>query len=135
MKRWITLILSASCCMALSAISLEESINMARQNNKNLLMAAREIDKADEQYRDVRGSLLPQLNLQGSYSLSKTYLPDSAGGVIPSVTDMLDEDEATDTDKLIAGALDGIVGGMIPSSPQEEGSLAMQLKMDQVLFL
>jgi outer membrane protein TolC len=121
--------------MALSAISLEESINMARQNNKSLLMAAREIDKADEQYRDVRGSLLPQLNLQGSYSLSKTYLPDSAGGVIPSVTDMLDEDEATDTDKLIAGALDGIVGGMIPSSPQEEGSLAMQLKMDQVLFL
>ncbi|MCB5263310.1 MAG: TolC family protein, partial [Candidatus Cloacimonadaceae bacterium] len=114
MKRWITLILSASCCMMLSAISLEESINMARQNNKNLLMAAREIDKADEQYRDVRGSLLPQLNLQGSYSLSKTYLPDSAGGVIPSVTDMLDEDEATDTDKLIAGALDGIVGGMIP---------------------
>ncbi|HQB98726.1 MAG TPA: TolC family protein, partial [Candidatus Cloacimonadota bacterium] len=48
---------------------------------------------------------------------------------------MLDDAEATETDELIAGALDGIVGGMIPSSPTKEGSLAMQLKMDQVLFL
>ncbi|MCK9557824.1 MAG: TolC family protein [Candidatus Cloacimonetes bacterium] len=135
MKKWIVLIISAGCCIALSAISLEESINMAKQNNKSLLIAAQEISKADEQYKDVRGSLLPQLNLQGSYSLSKTYLPDSASGSVPSVSSMLDDNEATDTDELIAGALDGIVSRMIPSSPQEEGSLAMQLKMDQVLFL
>jgi outer membrane protein TolC len=135
MKKWIMVILSLGCAFALSAISLEESIQMAKQNNKELLKAGEEIKKADEQYRDVRGSLLPQLNLQGSYSLSKTYLPDSATGGIPSVSSMIDEDEASDTDMLIAGALDGIVGGMIPSSPQKEGSLAMQLKMDQVLFL
>lgn len=135
MKKWIALVIGTGCCLTLSAITLDESIQLAKQNNKELLVATEEISKADEQYRDVRGSLLPQLNLQGSYSLSKTYLPDSATGEIPSVSSMLDDNEATDTDKLIAGALDGIVGGMMPSSPQKEGSLAMQLKMDQVLFL
>jgi outer membrane protein TolC len=67
MKKWIMVILSLGCAFALSAISLEESIQMAKQNNKELLKAGEEIKKADEQYRDVRGSLLPQLNLQGSY--------------------------------------------------------------------
>lgn len=134
MKKWIVAIIGAGCMLTMSAITLDESIRMAKDNNKSLLMAHSEIEKADEQYRDVRGSILPQLNLQGSYSLSKTYLPDSATGAIPSVTSMLDDAEATETDELIAGALDGIVGGMIPSSPTKEGSLAMQLKMDQVLF-
>lgn len=135
MKRWITVIISLAGMLSLGAISLQESIEMAKTNNKQLLMAAQEVAKADNTYKDVRGALLPQLSLQGQYGLSKTYLPDSATGSIPSVSSMLDDNEATDTDKLIAGALDGIVGGLMPSSPKKEGSLAMQLKMDQVLFL
>ncbi len=135
MKRWITMIIGLAGMLSLGAISLQESIQMAKANNKQLLMAAEEVKKADNTYKDVRGSLMPQLSLQGQYGLSKTYLPDSATGSIPSVASMLDEAEATDTDKLIAGALDGIVGGLMPSSPKKEGSLAMQLKMDQVLFL
>ncbi|MBM4403894.1 MAG: hypothetical protein FJ042_05870, partial [Candidatus Cloacimonetes bacterium] len=47
----------------LSAITLDESIRMARQNNKTLLMAKEDIYKADNQYKEVRGYLLPQLNL------------------------------------------------------------------------
>lgn len=135
MKKWLTLILAISGCIALSAISLEESLELARRNNKTLLMAAEEVSKADATYRDVRGSLLPQLNLQGGYNLNTTYLPDSATGAMPKVSEMLDEDTATDNENTIAGALDGIIGGMVPSSPTKEGSLAMQLKMDQVLFL
>ncbi len=135
MKKWITVILGISMSFALCAISLDESLQMALRNNNELLMASEEVNKAEQTYMDVRGSLLPQLALQGSYSLSTTYLPDSATGAMPSVSEMIDADTATDNENTIAGALDGIMGGLMPSSPQKEGSLAMQLKMDQVLFL
>ncbi|MFA7544054.1 MAG: TolC family protein, partial [Candidatus Cloacimonadaceae bacterium] len=54
---------------------------------------------------------------------------------LSQVSTMLDSTSATDNENLIAGMLDGIMSSMVPSSPQKEGSLAMQLKMDQVLFL
>ena len=60
------------------AIDLENSIAKAKQNNKELLMAMEEIKKADESYKQVRGTAYPQLNLQGAYGLTKTYYPDSA---------------------------------------------------------
>lgn len=136
MKKWITLILSVGLSFSLFGITLEESISLARQNNKDLLMAEMEVSKADNQYYDVRGSLLPQISLQGGYSLSKTYLPDKVKNVtIPSVTDMLDPAQATQHDWMLAGVLDGVTSSMIPSSPKEEGSLAMQLKLEQVLYL
>ncbi len=135
MKRWITVILGISLSLSLAAISLQESLEMALKNNNELLMAKEEVYKAEQTYREVRGSLLPQVALQGNYALSKTYLPDSATGGMPSVSSMLDASTATDNENTIAGALDGILAGIMPGSPQEEGSLAMQLKMDQVLFL
>lgn len=136
MKKWITVILSVGLSLSLFGITLEESISLAQQNNKDLLMAGMEVGKADNQYYDVRGSLLPQISLQGGYSLSKTYLPDKVKNVmIPSVTGMLDPDQATQHDWMIANVLDGVTSSMIPVSPQEEGSLAMQLKLEQVLYL
>ncbi|MCB5270410.1 MAG: TolC family protein [Candidatus Cloacimonetes bacterium] len=136
MKRYLIVFLSLIGMLSLGAITLDESIEMARKNNKSLLMTAEEVSKADAQYKDVRGSLLPQFSLQGQYGLSKTYLPDSATGALPSVSGMLqDEPSATDADYIIAGTLDGIMNSMMPSSPKDEGSLAMQVKMDQVLFL
>ncbi len=97
-------------------------------------MAAEEIVKADNTYKDVRGNLLPQLSLQGAYSLNKTHLPNSA---IPSAFDfsMGLDTLATDNDHYLAGAMNGVMSAMIPSKTQEEGSLAMQLKLEQVLFL
>lgn len=136
MKKYIMLILSIACSLALGAINLQDSIDLARQKNKELLMAADDMQMADAKYREVRGSLLPQFTLGGQWGLSKTYLPDSATGGIPSVSGMLDsEPTANDADYLIAGTLDGIMAGLMPSSPTEEGSLAAQVKMDQVIFL
>lgn len=135
MKKLFSLIIGINLIIGLFGIGLEESIQMARRNNKELLMAHEDVVKADATYYDVRGSLLPQVSLQGSYALSTTYLPDSALPKLPKVSAMLDSTTATDNENLIAGMLDGIMSGMIPSSPKKEGALAMQLKMDQVLFL
>lgn len=119
---------------ALSGISLDESIAQAKQNNKSLLMALEDVKKAEQTYYDVRGNLLPQISLQGAYNISATNLPDSA---VPAAVDFSSglDSLATGNDEYLAGVLDGVVNSMIPSSPVQEGSLAMQLKLEQVLFL
>ncbi len=118
----------------LLAISLEDSVAKAKQNNKNLLMALEDVKKAEQTYNDVRGSLLPQLTLQGAYGLSKTYLPPSALPASFSVMAGLDT-TATNNDYYLGAVIDNMVSSLTPASPSGEGSFAMQLKLDQVLFL
>jgi len=134
MKRTMTLLMLLIVSSLCLGISLDDSIVMAKQGNKELLKAKEDIYKADAQYKDVRGYLLPQLTLQGAYSLNKTYLPDSA---IPPAFDFTTGLDATadDNDNYLANAMNGVVNSLIPSSPQKEGSLAMQLKFQQVLFM
>ncbi|PKN72071.1 MAG: hypothetical protein CVU50_08795 [Candidatus Cloacimonetes bacterium HGW-Cloacimonetes-3] len=134
MKKWFILISVSMFAMSLLAITLEESIGYAKQNNKELLMAKEDIYKAEQTYKDVRGNLLPQLSLQGGYNLSATNLPKSALPSPVSFAGGLDA-TATDNDNYLAAVIEGVVNSMIPSSPVKEGSLAMQLKFDQVLFL
>ncbi len=97
-------------------------------------MAAEDIVKADNTYKDVRGNLLPQISLQGAYQLQKTNLPDSSIPTAPDFSSGLDT-LATDNEDYLAGALTGVVASMIPSQSQEQGSLAMQVQFNQVLFL
>lgn len=132
-KRILTALLCLSAVLA-CGITLEESIASARKNNKELLMAQEEVLKAEQTYYDVRGNLLPQLTLQGGYQLKKTWLPD---GVIPAPVDFSSGLDATPTDNesYLAAVLDGFANAMIPSSPKNEGSLALQLQFQQVLFL
>ncbi len=120
--------------MLMTAISLEESVQMARQSNKTLLMAKEDIYKADSQYREVRGYLLPQLNLQGGYQILQTRLPDSA---IPPMMDFsagLDT-LATANETYLANVLSGMMSSIVPTQRSTEGALALQLKFEQVLFL
>lgn len=117
------------------AITLEESLALARQNNKTLQMAREEVQKARQTYNDVRGYLLPQLTLQGGYQLSRTNIPDSS---IPAPVDVaagLDSNTATDDDQYLAAVMSNMINSMIPTNPVDEASLAMQLKFTQVLFL
>jgi len=133
-KTLLSIILLVFVAFGLFGISLDESIAKARQNNKSLLMAMEDVKKAEQTYNDVRGSLLPQLSLQGAYGLSKTYLPPSALPSAFSVSAGLDT-TATDNDHYLAAVVEGMVSSMIPASPSGEGSFALQLKLDQVLFL
>jgi len=134
MKRfYLILSITIISLLSLQAITLEQSLQLARKNNKDLLSAREDIIIADELYRDVRGMLLPQVNLMGAYQLTTTRLPDS---VIPSSMDfseMLTE-TASANDSILAGVLTGFTKGMIPDQKQKEGSLAAQLKFEQILF-
>lgn len=134
MKQLILLPSLLLFAFSLCAIDLGQSIDLAKKNNKNLLMAAEEISKADNSYKEVRAYLLPQLNLQGAYSLKTTFLPDSS---IPGSFDLSSglDTLATANDEYLAAAMNNILGSMIPSQTQKEGSLAMQLKLEQVLFM
>ncbi len=134
MKKFIILAVCLSISGLALGISLQESLELAKQGNKELLKAKEDIYKADATYKDVRGNLLPQLSLQGGYSLSKTYLPDAATAPAYDFTTGLDA-LASDNDEYLAQSLNGLVSAFSPSSPVKEGSLAMQLKFQQVLFM
>lgn len=134
MKRLFTLIGLSLLVLGISAISLDESVNLALKNNRNLLIAKEEVQKANMTYNDVRGTLLPQITLQGGYELSRTHLPPNA--IPPQMNFMpgLSQTASMD-DYYLAGALAGVVNSMIPTTPQDQASVALQVKMTQVLFL
>jgi outer membrane protein TolC len=134
MKNIILIIALALAIAAGSAITLDESIALARQNNKTLLMAREDMAKSGEAANEIRAKFLPQLNLAGAYSLNKTYLPDSALSDPVDLTLGINPMTASDNDYYLAGAISGIVNSLLPTSPLEEGSLALSLQMNQVLF-
>lgn len=133
MKKIMLLLLLGTLLASVGAIGLDESIALARENNKTLLMAREQILKADQTYYDVRGNLLPHLTLNGGYKLARTYLPDSS--IFPGMDFSQGLDSlATANDQYLAGAMNGLYNGLIPSSPMDEGSLALALQFDQILF-
>lgn len=134
MKQWIVALMALGAVISLTGITLPESLEMAKQNNKTLLMAREEQYKADATYKQVWGMLYPQLSLQGAYTLSTTGLPESSKMPKMDVASMLNENTASENDSTLADVMSGIVNRMIPASPIEEGSLAAQLKLDQILF-
>lgn len=134
MKRSIMmLMLLLVAAVNVSALTLEQCLQQAKSHNKDLLAAKEDIYMADALYYDVRGSLLPQLSLVGGYQLKTTWLPDSA---IPSKMNFTSylSDTASGNDSTLAGILTGFANGMIPEPTLKEGSLATQLKFDQILF-
>lgn len=126
LRRINLLLIIISCSfLTLSAMSLKESIELAKKNNKQLQAEAEEVERAEYLYREVRGSLLPQIKFNGSVQASKTYMPDATqtGFSFNNVTN--DDDEA------LANTLDAL---LLPGKTKEETSVAAQLKMEQLLF-
>lgn len=134
MKRIVLSLLLAWLLFQLCAISLEESIELARKNNNSLLIARENIFQAEETYKEVRGSLLPQLTLAGGYTLSKTYLPESSQAPAMDFSTGLDS-LASDNDEYLAGVMSGVMNSLLPTSPMKEGSISAALQFQQVLFL
>jgi outer membrane protein TolC len=116
-----------------SALSLDQCVEMAKQNNKDLLSAKEDINIADQLYYDVRGMLLPQVSVAGAYTLTKTWLPDSSIPASMDFTNSLSASASSD-DSTLAGIITGFANSLVPSSPMKEGSFAAQLKLEQILF-
>jgi outer membrane protein len=134
MKRFIlVIVLLAATVWGLCSLTLEQCLDMAKQKNMELLSAKEDIIMADQIYYDVRGLLLPQITLQGGYQLNTTWLPESS---VPTKMDFMDslDNNASPNDSILAGILTGFANGMIPDKLMKEGSIAGQVKMDQILF-
>lgn len=118
----------------LGALSLDEAIKMAKNNNQQLKADYEEVEKAEYLYRDVRGSLLPQISLNGAVNATKTYMPNS---VLSDPMDMVSKlsNTASPDDSLLGYAFDGLVNNMLPNKSTEESAISAQVKFDQVLFL
>lgn len=127
------MILAAIPLISLKSINLDQSIEMAKNNNKELLAAKEDIVMADQTYYEVRGMLLPQISVQGAYQLNTTWLPDSALPPAMDFSESLDE-PASPNDSILAGIMTGFYNGMIPNRKQKEGSLAGQIKLEQIVF-
>jgi outer membrane protein TolC len=132
-KTLLAIILIISLTYLWSEVSLESAINMARENNKELKMSKEDVSIADYNYKEIKGQLLPQINLNASYSLKKNWLPDSA---IPPSKSFVDDLDATAdaNDTALADGLNMIYGAMIPEDESEEASLVGQIQMQQILF-
>jgi len=129
--------------LMLMALTLEEAIDSALANNHGLQQEKAEIEVYDQKYYAARGMLLPQLSLQGQYSLSRTELPESV--ILPAyyiVDDLENEPENMtvnetviwDNQQQIADYLDGAMSSLVPDKIDKKGSLAGGLQLSQAVF-
>lgn len=115
-------------------ITLETGIELALKNNLSLQASSQNIAIADGLYREVRSSLLPQIQFTGGYQLSKTELPSAW---IPDKFDVsgLLSDSADDDTQLLAEVLEQGFNSMLPNKTQEETNFVAGVKLDQVVYL
>ncbi|MCF7793426.1 MAG: TolC family protein [Candidatus Cloacimonetes bacterium] len=137
MKRDLVIIMLLILSLSLFGmrnLTLQESVELARENNKGLQKAREEVGKYRQEYNNVRGNLFPQISLSGGYQFSHTRLPDSAIPNLPSLVSMLDS-TATDNDYLISGYIDDGFSSFLPAKESDEYSLAGSVSLSQVIFM
>ncbi|MDY6915226.1 MAG: TolC family protein, partial [Candidatus Cloacimonadota bacterium] len=120
--------------LASKSLTLNETIEIAKENNKELQKAKEEVEKYRQEYREVRGGLLPQLKLTGGYQFQKTKMPESALIDYQSASSMLDT-TATFNDNILADYIDNAYNVILPSEEQKEYSLSGGLELSQVVFM
>lgn len=115
-------------------VTKERSIELAIENNLQLRATAEDVSFAEAYYREVRSSLLPQIQLTGGYQLNRTELRSSMIPERLSISDMLSP-AADDDTRMLAGFLEEGLNAMLPDKTQEETTFAAGIKLDQVVYL
>ena len=136
MKRLCLIMLvfiSTAALYSEAGLTLQSAVRMAIENNQELQMAKEDVIIAEQNYNEVRGQLFPQINLNASYGLSWTTLPNSATIPSFSISDALTD--ASDNENFIAGTLDMMMERMLPTKEQEEITFAGQIALSQPIFL
>jgi len=118
----------------MNALTLQESIELAKKNNKELQKAREEVKKYKQNYRDIRGNLFPQLTLSGGYQYKKSEIPKASIPAIIPLTSML-SDSASADDYLISGFLDNALSNFVPQRKTTENNLFGKLQLNQVVFM
>ncbi len=134
MKKYFLILLLGIAIVSLKALTLSECVNLAKENNKTIKKAREEVKKYKESYKDVKGNLLPQLNLSGGYQYEYKKLPNALIPEIPSLSMMLTP-QSTPDDQIIAGYIDGAFTNLIPEQTTKTYNLAGKLKLNQVIFM
>ena len=111
-------------------LTLRATIDMAIQNNKDLLMAKEDVLIAENNYKDVRGQLFPQLSLVGSLSHTVTNLSDNVMKGVNSGRDALNDNEDENADELARYFL----ANSLPAETTEDNMLAGQIQFQQLIF-
>lgn len=130
----------------LSAIemSLEKCLELAKTNNKTLGQAEQEVKEYKQDYRNVRGKLLPQVSLSAGYQYKRTEIPESSqtgDSYLSTLLDSLTTASTTDddilygNDQIIAAYVDGALDGLMPASVEKETSAFGKIKLDQIIFM
>ncbi len=125
----IILLLLTISLFGQTSLTLQESVEMAKENNKDLQKAREEVGKYRQEYNNVRGNLFPQISLSGGYQYKHMKYPDSSqlGFTFTSLLDST----GSDFENAVAGAVDG----MLPSDTSDEYSLAGKVSLNQVIFM
>ncbi len=120
--------------LILNALTLEEALKLSIANNKELQMAKEDVEIANRDYRDIKGSLLPQISGQIGIFNSQTNMPKKADIEMPSINGLLDS-TATVNEHTIATITDGFVQASLPEMEQNTTQYGTTIKIDQVLYL
>lgn len=119
-------------------MSINDCLKRAEKNNKKVQKARENVEKFKQEYRSVRGQLLPQITFDAGYQYQKSEFPSSQE--MPSLTDMInmpgdmtDLNDLTllENDYMLAAAMDSAFQSMRPS---EQRSASASVRLQQVIF-
>lgn len=82
--RYIVMLLLVTSLSA-QTYDFNEFIELVKKNNKELMIAAKDMEMAKAQEREAKSSIFPQLSLEGKYNrnLNEGYMYANLGGLVP----------------------------------------------------
>jgi outer membrane protein TolC len=132
-KLAILIFIAATTILAGIELDLQECVQLALENNKELQSAKEEVEVYKQEYRNVRGNLFPQLSLTAGFQHKRTEMPESANFSYIPATSLLDT-TATANDQMLAGYVDNAYDAILPEDIQKENSLSSSVKLEQAVF-
>jgi len=110
-------------------ITLNQAIQLAIENNKDLQVAKEDVLIAEYNLKDTRGGLFPQISLVGGFTHTKTWLPPSVVDALPEAGPFMDAFDEDD-EKILAGMQ--LAG--LPKDGATENTAVARVQLEQLLY-
>ncbi len=115
----------------LSSLTLDECIDLALENNKDLLKTSEQTKAAYANYRSIKGNLYPQITLSGMYGFQKTDFPEIAERTFPEKELPLNTSLSFEQILFSAGIFNGLEAARIYKNVQKEN---LDLAKQETIF-